>query len=153
MTWVLLSFSNSHKGMMMKSWEWFNMLRSWKRSRNWNMVHCFHQLCYFLANEWKMGMIIKATLPIREMMQAFCLFIFGICCMSLMNLLCFLHMFSKYFIGVNQRLHGGRLSFIRNLEVDASWQIHWMISLILIRLFWGLQLQWSLQNWKVIGHW
>jgi hypothetical protein len=52
-------------------------------------------------------------------------------------------MFNKYFIGVSQILHGGRLSFIGNLEVDASWQIHWMISLILIRLFRGLQFQWG----------
>jgi hypothetical protein len=140
MTWVLLLFSNNHKGMMTKCWEWFNMLRSWKRSCNWNMVQCLHQLCYFLANEWKMGTTIKATLPTCEMMQAFCLLIFGICCMSLMNLLCFLPMFSKYFIGVSQRLHARRLSFIGNLEVNALWQIHWMISLILIRLFRGLQL-------------
>jgi hypothetical protein len=82
-----------------------------------------------------MGMTIKATLPTSEMMQAFCLLIFSICCMSLMNLLCFLHMFNKYFIRVSQRLHGGRLFFIGNLEVNATWQIHWMISLILIRLF------------------
>jgi hypothetical protein len=53
------------------------------------------------------------------MVQAFCLLIFGICCMNLMNLLCLLGMFNKYFIGVSQILHGGRLSFIGNLEVNA----------------------------------
>ncbi len=61
MTLVLLLFFSSHKGMMMKCWEWFNMLRSWKRSCNWNMVKCLHQLCYFFTNEWKMGMTCNPT--------------------------------------------------------------------------------------------
>jgi hypothetical protein len=67
-----------------------------------------------------MGLTIEETLLTKEMMLVSFLQILSICCMNFMNLLIFPHKFSKCFFGVSPRHHGGRLSFIRSLEVPLE---------------------------------
>jgi hypothetical protein len=59
--------------------------------------------------------------------------------MNIMNHLCFLHKFNKYFLGVSPRHQHGRLSFIENPEIDKWWQIVMMIALKHMGLFFGLE--------------
>jgi len=87
-----------------------------------------------------MGLTIEATPPINEMMLGFYLQTFVTYCMSLMNLLFFLHKFSKCFFGVNRKHHGGKLCLGGNLEaVGLLWTLM-MITLTNEVLCLGLKL-------------